>query len=133
MGCRAVAASASPSAAAPSAAGESLRQALSGPAAVPQAPGARSQLAEQNDLYASALAARERGDSRAAVALFERLVKKYPSAPLAENAMAERMKVLAAAGSRRAADAARDYLARYPAGFARADAESILAGEKSGL
>jgi outer membrane protein assembly factor BamD (BamD/ComL family) len=96
-------------------------------------PGAtRSQLAEQNDLYASAIAARERGDSAAAIALFERLVLKYPAAPLAESAWAERMKIFATTDPRRAIDAAREYLARYPVGFARADAETILSRETSG-
>jgi hypothetical protein len=87
---------------------------------------ARSQLADQNDMYARALAARERGDSAGAIAAFDRLVAKYPSSPLAENAFAERMKILARITHRRAADAAREYLARYPSGFARDDAETIL-------
>jgi hypothetical protein len=36
------------------------------------------------------------------------------------------MKVLAGVNHRRAAEAARDYLSRYPSGFARDDAEMIL-------
>jgi hypothetical protein len=87
----------------------------------------RPALADQNDAYSEALAARDRGDVDGAAAKFERLASKYPSSPLAENAMAERMKLLTAARSPRAADAARDYLARYPHGFARAEADAILA------
>jgi hypothetical protein len=94
----------------------------------PSEPGAtRSQLAEQNDIYSSALEARARGDSAGAVALFERLIARYPSAPLAETALAEKMKLLATTNSPRAGDAAREYLVRYPVGFARADAARILA------
>jgi hypothetical protein len=87
----------------------------------------KSDLAEQNDLYASAIAARDKGDTVAAVARFERLVAKYPLSPLAENAYAERMKVLATSDPLRAVEAARDYLATYPSGAARADAEAVLA------
>lgn len=87
---------------------------------------ARPQVAEQNDMYARALAAREDGDADRAIAAFERLVAKYPACPLAENAIAERMKVLSRVNPQRATDAARDYLARYPFGFARVDAETIL-------
>ncbi len=87
----------------------------------------RPGLADQNDAYSEALAARDRGDVDGAAAKFERLASKYPSSPLAENALAERMKLLAPARSVRAADAARDYLARYPRGFARAEADAILA------
>jgi hypothetical protein len=99
-------------------------------AVVPTAPAeaSRTQLAEQNDMYSSAIAARERGDSDTAIAAFDRLIAKYPSCPLAENAFAERMKVLARAKSPRALQAARDYLVRYPAGFAREDANTILGG-----
>ena len=45
---------------------------------------------------------------------------------LAENAAAERMKLLASTDPRKATAAASQYLARYPSGFARAAAESIL-------
>jgi hypothetical protein len=91
-----------------------------------QSASARSQLAEQNDLYGKAIAFRESGDYATAITTFEKLAAKYPSSPLAENAVAERMKLLATMGSGRAAEAARDYIVRYPSGFARADAETIL-------
>jgi outer membrane protein assembly factor BamD (BamD/ComL family) len=90
----------------------------------------RSQLAEQNDLYARAVTSREAGDTAGALALFERLVARYPSSPLAENASAERMKLFASTHRPEASQAASDYLARYPAGFARRDAEEIVARER---
>jgi len=61
-----------------------------------------------------------------AVAAFERFLGKYPSSHLAENAAAERMKLLAATDPAKAAGAARQYLAKYPSGFARDDAKAIL-------
>jgi ferric-dicitrate binding protein FerR (iron transport regulator) len=86
-----------------------------------------SQLAEQNDLYARAVAARKDGRPEAAIATLEQLVTKYPAGPLAESAVAERMTLLAARDPIRAAEAARAYVARYPSGFARAEAEAVLA------
>lgn len=85
------------------------------PAAAPA-----SQLAEQNDLFAEAIAAKRRGASAQAVAVFDRFLAKYPSSALAESALAERMKLL------RTPAAAKQYLARYPNGFARAEAHAIL-------
>jgi hypothetical protein len=97
-------------------------------AVAPRAPAAaRSDLGEQNDLYANAIAARDRGDWATAVARFERLATQYPAAPLAENALAERMKILAVSSPALAPGAAREYLAKYPSGAARADAKALLA------
>jgi hypothetical protein len=79
-----------------------------------------SKLGDQNDLYAEALAAKRRGAGGAAVQLFDRYIATYPGSPLAESAMAERMKLV------RTRAAAQQYLARYPSGFARADAQAIL-------
>jgi len=86
----------------------------------------RTLLAEQNDMYARAIAQRERGDLDGAVGAFDRLIAKYPSSPLVENAFAERMKILATAHPARALQAAREYLVRYPQGYAREDADTIL-------
>lgn len=96
---------------------------------VPASP--RSLLAEQNDLYATAITLRDGGDTGKAVVLFERLLAKYPSGPLAENAAVERMKLLAAARRPEAARAAAEYLAKYPTGFGRTDADAILARERT--
>jgi len=85
-----------------------------------------SNLGEQNDLFAEAMRAKRNGDGAAAVSGFDRLVARYPSGQLAENAAAERMKVLATIDRRQAVAAANQYLARYPSGFARGAAEAIL-------
>ena len=87
-----------------------------------------SRLGEQNDLFAGALAAKRQGDVREALTAFERLIKKYPASPLAENASVESMRLLKTADPARAIDAALRYLATYPAGYARSEAEAILAG-----
>jgi hypothetical protein len=87
----------------------------------------QSQLAEQNDLYARAAAARRDGHRDLAVAALEQLLARHPSGPLAEDAHAERMELLAPVDLARAAEEARAYVARYPSGFARAEAEAILA------
>jgi hypothetical protein len=86
---------------------------------------AASRLAEQNDLFADGVAAKRRGANAEAIATFERFLAKYPGSPLAESASVERMKLLAASGSPLAKAAATQYLARYPHGYARDDAERI--------
>ena len=58
------------------------------------------------------------------------LASRYPSSPLAENAHIERMRLLGASDGRRGAEAARAYLARYPHGFARAEANDLLANQR---
>jgi hypothetical protein len=79
-------------------------------------------LAQQNRIFEDAVQAKRRGDVEGALAGFERL----PDGPLAESAAAERFRVLAGAKDSRAPAAARDYLARFPNGFARAEAHAIL-------
>jgi len=86
-----------------------------------------STLSEQNDLFAQAMAAKRRGDEAAALSGFDRLLARYPRSPLAENAAVERMRLLRGSDPVRAAQAARAYLARYPNGFARVEAEAIAA------
>jgi hypothetical protein len=84
-------------------------------------------LGTKNDLFAHALSARRRGDLRGALDGFESYLAHYPTGELAESASAQRMELLGKLDPSQAAAAARDYLARWPAGFARSDAESILA------
>ncbi|MDP9151771.1 MAG: hypothetical protein M3O36_17750, partial [Myxococcota bacterium] len=86
---------------------------------------ASSKLTQQNDLFAEAVAAKRAGDTRGALAAFNRFLAGYPSSPLAESAAAERMRLLHAAFSPAAITAAKQYLARYPTGFAHAEAETI--------
>ena len=98
-----------------------------GPAAAAPA----SSLGEQNDMFADAMAAKRRGDTGEALADFNRFLARYPASPLAESATVERMRLLRTADPGRATTAARQYLGRYPNGFARAEAEAILAGASS--
>jgi hypothetical protein len=87
-----------------------------------------SALAEQNDLFAEATSAKRRGDVSDAVNAFDRLLAKYPACPLSESASVERMRLLRGTAPPRAVGIAQQYLARYPAGFARAEAEAIVSG-----
>ncbi len=98
--------------------------------AAPVAPDAPSDLSAQNAIFAEAAAARRRGDITTAIARYERLTERYPSSPLAENADVERMRLIGASDPRRGADAARAYLARYPRGFARAEANDVIAKQR---
>jgi hypothetical protein len=84
-------------------------------------------LGAKNDLFARALSARRRGDVHAALDGFSSYLALYPSGELAESASAERMMLLRKVDAMQAAAAARDYLARWPGGFARADADAIVA------
>lgn len=85
-----------------------------------------SALAPQNDLFAEGVARGRQGDTGGALRAFQELISRFPSSPLAENAMVERMRLLSAspAGS---AEAKR-YLARYPRGFALDEAKKLVAG-----
>ncbi|AKV02277.1 hypothetical protein AKJ09_08940 [Labilithrix luteola] len=88
-----------------------------------------SHLAEQNDLFDTGMQKKRAGDLSGALATFERLIAAYPEGPLGENASVERMRVLGSLEQNshpvRAAAAARDYLARYPSGFAREEARKL--------
>jgi ferric-dicitrate binding protein FerR (iron transport regulator) len=97
---------------------------VTSPAAV-SVPG--STLADQNDLFAVAIAAKRRGDLRTELADIDRFLAAYPASPLTETATVERMRALRTVAPRRAAGAAQEYLARYVGGFARAEAEAIVA------
>lgn len=84
-------------------------------------------LAAQNDLFARALEKKKAGDAAGAVATCEELIARYPNGHLTQSARAERMKLLQSIDASRARNAAREYLQKYPNGFAKADAELILA------
>jgi hypothetical protein len=86
-------------------------------------------LADANDLFARAAAARKGGDPRKAVALLDQLLNDNPKSPLAQMAAVERMRALDGYDHGRAVDAARDYIRRFPNGFARGEAEALLAVE----
>lgn len=88
-----------------------------------------STLAAQNDLFEKAIAKKRAGDTAGAIAGFEELLARFPSSHLAQAALGERMKLLREVDRARAKTAARDYLRRYPNGFARNDAAVLLADE----
>lgn len=90
-------------------------------------PAPASLLAQQNDLFQQGVAAKRRGDASEAVATFDRYLATYPSSQLAESATVERMRALRSVDATRSRDAARKYLDAYPSGFARAEAEALLA------
>lgn len=83
-------------------------------------------LAEENRIFQAALAARNAGDNAGAADTFASLLSRYPRSVLREQALAGEFRALDRAGRSSAATvAARRYLASYPAGFARADAERV--------
>jgi hypothetical protein len=86
-------------------------------------------LAEENRLFQAGLSARNAGDAGGAADAFATLIARYPRSVLAEQALAERFRALERAGRRSAAIVnARRYLAQYPRGFARSDAERLTQG-----
>jgi hypothetical protein len=93
--------------------------------AAARAPRAASHLGEQNDLFDQAMREKREGRTAASIATLEHLLATYPQGPLAENAAVERMRMLAGSNPARGAQAARDYLRRWPHGYARAEAESL--------
>ena len=97
------------------------------PSSPPAGAASVSKLAASNELFASAQAARRSGDPRAAVGLFEKLIAEYPSSPIVESATVERMRTLGPIDRAQSVAAARDYLTRFPRGFARGEAEAIVA------
>jgi hypothetical protein len=87
-----------------------------------------SNLGAQNDQFADAMIIKRRGDTAAAIAAFDRFLALHPTSYLAENAAVERMKLLARVDHAAARAAARQYLQKYPSGFACDDARALVAG-----
>jgi len=86
-----------------------------------------SVLEAQNDLFISAVRARRAGQNARALALFERFMRDYPDASLFESALVHKMRLLAATSDLAgAAASARQYLTRFPDGFARDEARALL-------
>lgn len=99
--------------------------ARSGTPSVPGQPESVSALTAQNDLFAEGVARGRQGDTGGALRAYQELMTRFPSSALAENALVERMRLLAATPDRAAE--ARRYLARYPRGFAANEAKKLLA------
>jgi hypothetical protein len=90
---------------------------------------ATGSLAEENRLFEAGLSARNAGDDRRAADAFGNLLSRYPRSVLSEQALAERFRALSRSGrTALAVTAARRYLAAYPQGVARGDAERIASG-----
>jgi hypothetical protein len=89
-----------------------------------------STLGEENDLFAEGILATHRGDRQIAIGTFDRFLATYPGSPLAQSAAVERMRLLRLTLPTHAVAAARQYLARYPNGFAYAEAGTIAAGPR---
>lgn len=105
------------------------RAAREAPVAAPPPP-SPSELAAQNRLLEGAELARKSGMPALALERLETLVERYPEAELAHNARVQRMRLLASMGrSREATEAARQYLERYPHGFARKEAQRQISAE----
>lgn len=104
---------------------ESTRGAAFAPG--PSASDRASSLAPQNDLFAEGVAKRRQGDVSGALRAYQEFIRRFPRSPLAENAAAERMRLLAMNHDPRARDEARGYLSRYPRGFAAKEARELAA------
>lgn len=89
---------------------------------------APSVLPEVNALYQQAMAAKHRGDTHAGLAALSQLLQRYPTSQLAEGATVERMRMLKSVAPPHAVREAKRYLASYPNGYARSEAEAIVAG-----
>lgn len=84
-----------------------------------------SALTAQNDLFAEGVARGRQGDTSGALRAYQELMSRFPGSPLAENALVERMRLLATTPE--GAQEARRYLTRYPHGFAVGEAKKLSA------
>lgn len=88
-----------------------------------------STLAEQNELFAEAKDALRGANPSRGIVLMERFVQRYPGSLHAESALVERMRALSQLGRQQeAARSAQRYLANYPNGFAREEAQRLALG-----
>lgn len=86
-------------------------------------------LARQNELYQQAISLQRAGDVRGAVLKLEAVLADQRS-PLAETALAQKMRWLSSTDRAAAREVARDYLQRFPMGFGRAEAETLVLDQK---
>jgi len=85
-----------------------------------------SDLAKQNDLYARASAERNLGHSREALDLYRELLSRFPASALAESSYVQRIRILRSTNPAAASGEAKQYLARFPKGFARVEVEALV-------
>jgi ferric-dicitrate binding protein FerR (iron transport regulator) len=92
-----------------------------------------SDLAAQNRLLEGAELARKSGMPALALERLDTLMQRYPDAELAHNARVQRFRLLWSMGRKaQAQSGARDYLERYPHGFARKEAEAYVDATTTG-
>jgi TolA-binding protein len=96
-------------------------------AATKSAAAPASPLARANDLFAEGVALRRRGDVSGALRAYQDVMTRFPTSPLSENALVERMRLLSTVSSVKARGEAQRYLSRYPAGFAVEEARQLAA------
>lgn len=99
------------------------------PAPLPPPTGERrppSALERQNALYAAAVARHDAGDVTGAMKKLDELLTAFPNGPMAEPALAQKLRWLTPHRRDAAREAAREYLKRFPMGPARADAETLV-------
>jgi TolA-binding protein len=123
------ASSSTPSALAPSPLPSSAAPPAVAPAITPSGTAAKpptSKLAEQTALLQSASEAARHGNQRGAISSLSELLHRYPDSSLAHEARLQLFRALAASGDTAgAAREARRYLAAYPNGPARDEAQKI--------
>jgi hypothetical protein len=91
-----------------------------------------SELAAQNRLLEGAELARKSGMPALALERLDTLMRRYPNAELAHNAHVQRFRLLWSMGRRaESANAARQYLERYPEGFGREEAQRYASGAEA--
>lgn len=84
------------------------------------------ELADLNARFAQAMGAKKNGQPAVALRTLDRLLKRYPGSPLAQEMRVERLRLLRALGrSRAAAREAERYLREYPDGYAAAEAREL--------
>jgi hypothetical protein len=89
-------------------------------------------LADPSLDFRAAMSALDRGDNREAAAGFASFLTKHRHDPRAEDAAYLRVIALERTGDRDAMKAAAlDYLGQYPAGFRRAEVESLSRGPRA--
>lgn len=92
---------------------------------------AKSALAQQNQMFESAQAARHAGNPNLALQRFAALIRKYPGSEQAHNARVEEFRLLRSLGRQQEAQrSARAYLRAHPRGFAAREATRIVNGEQ---
>jgi hypothetical protein len=86
-------------------------------------------LEAQNNLFSAAVRARRAGQVALALRLFDRFVLTYPDSSLVESALAQQMRLLVRVDGAAAVAAANRYIARFPDGFAAAEARALTAAQ----